>query len=343
LVYLEKSDEAKDVVYDEHFKRELSFLIAESGRLDTQTKATSGYIRAGGSLYLVVGGPFIDEGSISARAGTYLVFGKRWDDAYLATMSNNYQIPDLELVDHINGFPFGEPLRSPSGKPLGALIWSAPKPSKEVLPGIIVLTTLFFFAAIGTTRLVLKKDMADRNLYEYKLYLEATHDSLTNTFNRRHFLEEGRKLFHSHKQRHRLLSVIVFDLDHFKRINDTHGHRIGDSALRHFVNISSMGIRESDILGRIGGEEFAILLPDTPRQAAIDVAERIRALLVEQPLLANQATVNFTLSGGVATIDDHDYFESLLEHADQALYRAKAHGRNQIQSYPFTQSEATAV
>ncbi len=343
LVYFEKSEEAKGIVYDEDVKRELSFLIAESGRLDTQTKTTSGYLRDRDSVYLVVGGPFIDESSTSAREGTYLAFGKRWDDAYLATISRNYQIPDLKIVTHLNTASSSEALLSPSGKALAALTWTAPKPSKDVLPGIIVLTTVFFLVAIGITRQVLNKDMADRNLYEYKLYLEATHDSLTNIYNRRHFFEEGRKLFHSHKQRHRFLSVIVFDLDHFKHINDTHGHRIGDSALRHFVNISSTGIRESDILGRIGGEEFAILLPDTSGQAAFEVAERIRAQLVRQPLIVNQATVSFTLSGGIATIDDHDYFESLIEHADQALYRAKAHGRNQIQSYTLTVHQGAAV
>jgi diguanylate cyclase (GGDEF)-like protein len=343
LVYLETSDKAKDVVYDEDVKSELSFLIDESDRLDTQTQTTTGYVRIKDSVYFVVGGPFIDESSISARAGTYLLFGRRWDDAYLANISSRYQIPDLKIGDSLKGGAFGEPLRSPSGHNLGVLTWTAPRPSKEVMPSIVVLTTIFFFVAIAITRLVLKKDMADRNLYEHQLYLEATYDSLTNIYNRRHFFEEGKKLLHSHQQRHRFVSVIVFDIDHFKQINDSHGHRIGDSALRHFVNITSMGIRESDILGRIGGEEFAILLPDTSCQAAFEIAERIRLLLVKQPLLVNQATVSFTVSGGVAAMDSHDYFESLIEHADQALYRAKAHGRNQIQSYPLLKDEASAV
>ena len=122
----------------------------------------------------------------------------------------------------------------------------------------------------------------------------------------------------------------MFDLDHFKRINDTAGHSVGDEVLRTVVARLSPILRESDTLGRLGGEEFYILLPDTSGEEACLAAERFRALIASvDSVRAGNACLHFTASFGVSQFDMEDTgFEALLRQADNALYQAKAVGRN---------------
>jgi diguanylate cyclase (GGDEF)-like protein len=153
-------------------------------------------------------------------------------------------------------------------------------------------------------------------------------DPLTGLFNRRGF--ESRLGFAMALARRsgRPLSVLVIDIDHFKRINDRHGHDMGDQVLRTLARVFHQRLRESDVLARMGGEEFLALLPDTAADAAMDIAEQLRALLASTPMTHGEPV---TASIGVATLrGTTDSATAMLRRGDQALYAAKAAGRNQV-------------
>jgi diguanylate cyclase (GGDEF)-like protein len=123
----------------------------------------------------------------------------------------------------------------------------------------------------------------------------------------------------------------MFDLDRFKTINDTFGHATGDDVIRMFCKITAAALRPTDIFGRIGGEEFAVVMPRSGVEAAFVRAERIRAAFAEECGVVNGHPVNATASGGVSvSIDTETSLSLLLKHSDDALYRAKAAGRNRI-------------
>lgn len=159
----------------------------------------------------------------------------------------------------------------------------------------------------------------------------AEHDPLTGIYNRRSFeilLDKSVKLM---RRMNSPLSLLALDLDHFKRINDTWGHSSGDQALRHFVRLASEHLRNEDVIGRIGGEEFVIFLPNTGLEAATCVAERLRALLEAQPVAGPQGPIPLTVSIGVTLVAQGESQEAALERADEAMYRAKANGRNRVE------------
>lgn len=161
----------------------------------------------------------------------------------------------------------------------------------------------------------------------------AETDHLTNTFNRRSFLKLFDGAVSAANRRQSSLSVLLIDLDHFKRINDTHGHGVGDSVLRHFVAIAASCLRAEDILGRIGGEEFSALLPDVGPADAQLIAERMRIRVAELAFNGPQGPIHLTVSIGIAQCLPGETPEKALHRADAAMYRAKESGRNRVESW----------
>jgi len=155
-------------------------------------------------------------------------------------------------------------------------------------------------------------------------------DFLTNLANRRAFYEEGERELQSLQGSNRPAAVVMLDIDHFKSVNDRYGHAAGDSVIRAVAELIRANLRASDIAGRLGGEEFALLLPDTAAATVLVAAERLRAateaLLVEQ----DGVRINFTLSIGVAVLADDATLDQWVARADAALYRAKQAGRNRV-------------
>lgn len=155
----------------------------------------------------------------------------------------------------------------------------------------------------------------------------ADTDSLTQAASRPHLEQRVRLDILRCRTQGEALTVILFDIDHFKRINDRSGHAIGDHALKHACKIAQQALRPTDILGRLGGDEFVALLPGNDHAAACAIAERIRVQLQNSPLEDGQA---LTASFGIAAMGAGDTCETLLESADKALYKAKQGGRNQV-------------
>ena len=162
------------------------------------------------------------------------------------------------------------------------------------------------------------------------LHLAMT-DVLTGVSNRRHFVNVLEHEFVRARRYGSPLSVLAFDLDFFKRINDGYGHAVGDEALTNFARVAKQGLRDMDLLGRLGGEEFSILLPNTTMTEALVVAERVRDGVTQISIPTDNGTLKFTTSVGVAEVRQTDTsVDDLLRRADAALYDAKAAGRNRV-------------
>ncbi len=164
----------------------------------------------------------------------------------------------------------------------------------------------------------------------------ATTDALTGLLNRRQFFAQAEREFSRWQRYGDALSAAMIDVDHFKRVNDTHGHAVGDEVLAEIARRCQAEVRDVDILGRYGGEEFAVLLPDTGLTGARDhVAERLRARIAAEPVETQKGPVALTISVGVAAADrETPDLGALLERADAALYDAKEGGRDRVVAAP---------
>jgi diguanylate cyclase (GGDEF)-like protein len=159
----------------------------------------------------------------------------------------------------------------------------------------------------------------------------ATIDSLTGIYNRRHFMVSAEAEWGRFHRYHRPLSMLMVDIDHFKSINDRYGHAVGDEAIKFVALACKQDLRGSDMVGRVGGEEFALVLPETDRAQAAIVAERIRERVAAQFLSAHKVQFKTTISVGVAEATaSMSGVDALLRAADLALYQAKADGRNRV-------------
>lgn len=188
-------------------------------------------------------------------------------------------------------------------------------------------TTRAFFTVYSQEELMRQLEVANNRLS----YLAST-DPLTGAANRRKFFERFDEEMMRRKRLHHPVSLLAIDIDHFKQINDRYGHAAGDVALKTLVKRIQGIIRETDTVGRMGGEEFSVLLPGIDMAQANDVAERIRASMSEQPVHEGKVHLPMTVSIGVAELDSHNDIDALIQLADQRLYQAKEAGRNQIVS-----------
>jgi len=158
-------------------------------------------------------------------------------------------------------------------------------------------------------------------------------DPLTDLHNRRYFNSHFESLFETSVSSGKPLSVLMCDIDHFKSINDNHGHDVGDLVIVECANRIKRSIRNIDLACRFGGEEFVILMPDTDMALAQIVAERIRSEMATHPVICNNGAlqVPITISVGVSSLDErYDTTEKLLKRADVGLYSAKRDGRNRV-------------
>jgi diguanylate cyclase (GGDEF)-like protein len=166
----------------------------------------------------------------------------------------------------------------------------------------------------------------------------ASHDPLTGALNRRSFIERAMAELKITSDRRLPCCLVILDVDHFKRFNDTHGHLAGDEALRHTVTIVSSGLRKNDFMGRYGGEEFIFFFVNADKDTGITIAERIREAMQLNPVKLESGEIALTASFGVACTteteaanpEEESYVQSLINQADIAMYQAKRLGRNRV-------------
>ncbi|QJB56049.1 diguanylate cyclase [Pseudodesulfovibrio sp. zrk46] len=319
------------VVFKYLLEHGLETMLLKSRAMATDVPVVSGYIQLLDGIYRVSTCPFVDEITNRPRKDyAYVVFGYKMDPNHVEALAQTYELPGVHLLSKPDDDKPLHPLINAKGEAIAYLTWDTPHSLQGMLPKLF-LTVVGFFLFMGSIALfILKRDHANRDQYEEQLYLQATKDGLTGANNRRHFMELARQEFAIHKRNERLLSVMMMDLDHFKAINDTHGHAMGDKALVHFSSLCRGSLREADIFGRIGGEEFAIILPDTGLPGAELVAIRMRRLLEETSRNPELGLPPMTVSIGIAPMDENELFSTMLAHADTALYKAKNTGRNKV-------------
>jgi diguanylate cyclase (GGDEF)-like protein/PAS domain S-box-containing protein len=173
-------------------------------------------------------------------------------------------------------------------------------------------------------------DITDRKEIEVALARAAQHDPLTGILNRRAIYDRLQEEHIRYQRSGREFSVIMADLDHFKAVNDTYGHKVGDAVLCHVVNQMTATVRGLDAVSRWGGEEFLILLPETGHRGGMHVAEKIRQRLIANPYQGPAGNLPLTISLGVCTIGGDMSLDSCLKTADDRLYEAKRQGRNRV-------------
>lgn len=175
------------------------------------------------------------------------------------------------------------------------------------------------------------QDITQRKRLEAELTRLASTDALTGIANRRHFIAQLEKEIARIQRVAEPAAVLMLDLDHFKKINDNHGHATGDAVLQAFARGAQSDLRKIDLIGRLGGEEFAILLPETGLDAALRLAERLRQHIETMTVACNDDMIQITVSIGLTTMTRADISaDAILARADQALYQAKASGRNRV-------------
>jgi diguanylate cyclase (GGDEF)-like protein len=214
--------------------------------------------------------------------------------------------------------------------PFGAVLpWS---PTSNEMFGSVWFTVLSFEALLFTIAVAFILLAMAKERTEYRHKTAALVDPLTGIANRRAFLQEGEAQLKRQASDPRPSAVMLLDIDNFKSVNDRFGHAIGDRVLQLFARVGSRCMRRMDLFGRLGGEEFAVLLFDTTRERALAVAEEIRASFADATCEVESRPVVATVSIGV--VISHDAvldLSALLAQADRALYRAKDNGRNRIE------------
>ena len=198
----------------------------------------------------------------------------------------------------------------------------------------IILLLLFailifsWYISIKTWRDNIKK----RKEKEKEIIYLNYHDSLTGLYNRRYFMQAGEDEIERAERNKKSLALMMIDIDYFKDVNDTYGHAAGDKVLKNLANILKDSVREIDIVGRLGGEEFGIILPDTNIINAEKAAERLRKNIEDSSIQFEEESISITVSIGVSSYTQKVYnMSDLLHEADIALYKAKDRGRNCVQ------------
>jgi diguanylate cyclase (GGDEF)-like protein len=184
---------------------------------------------------------------------------------------------------------------------------------------------------INQTNEEMAREIEQRKLLEEELRKLATTDYLTGLFIRRQLFELGEKEISRAKRNNTPLSLMILDIDHFKSINDTYGHAIGDEVLKNFSIIFRDSLRNIDTVCRFGGEEFVAILPDTDIQLAMEVAQRLRQNIETSIMPIEGAELRYTISIGLTGLRETDIeINQLINRADEALYNAKKSGRNRV-------------
>ena len=182
------------------------------------------------------------------------------------------------------------------------------------------------------------------NLAEEEVRRISVRDPLTDVFNRRYFFEVASREFARAKRYHEVFSIIIFDLDNFKAVNDTYGHLAGDDALRAICRVCLENIRAVDIFARYGGEEFVLLLPRTDQLRAGESGERLREVIAAAPIAFNGSQFHVTTSLGLCTFEESlPDLDAMLMRADEALFAAKRGGKNNLAVKPKVLQSATAA
>jgi len=250
------------------------------------------------------------------------------EESFFLSHTSGLNLPDMKALA-------GVPLMDPNGKRFGTLCIADPEARQFSETDLNLLAS---FGQLVSNDICVRsaaryavRDLVELEHEKCDLFELATIDPLTKALNRRAFTRFSERELNRFKRDNTRLTTLMLDIDHFKQVNDVHGHAVGDRVLTKMVAVAANVLRQEDLIGRLGGEEFAIVLVDSGAEAAVHVADRIRQAIKQVKFPGESGPFNVTVSIGVAepliaeaSIDD------VLERADAALYEAKRSGRDRV-------------
>lgn len=207
----------------------------------------------------------------------------------------------------------------------------------DILGLLAVLT-----AAVSISERLTRNTLNELNVVQKQLQVAAAVDPLTQAFNRRYFFEQAGMAFHSNHGSHSTL--VLFDIDHFKAVNDTYGHQVGDQVLTSIVKICKQHLRQQDIFARFGGEEFIILMPNTHLSEALPIIFGLRRKVACEPIQTESQGIPITISIGISSTELlPSSLDDLISQADKAMYLAKDNGRNRVVAWQQAEITENAI
>jgi len=308
----------------------LQSLLHASRQTYTEPNPQKGFIVYRGDAYMFSLDSFTPEYAHSHKTdGSVLALGRKLDEHYISQINNTYRLPGLHLSDLGHTRDSRLLLRSAHNRVVAALGWPKAAPATQSFKVVFAPLLALVALMIGLGAWILRRENIKRCQYEKHLQNLARTDPLTGILNRRAFYQMvTREMGRVHRD-HSDLTMLVLDLDHFKAINDQFGHETGDSVLQAFTQLIRDNLREADIFSRIGGEEFALALPGTNEQQALEMAERLRRKVAALKIFHDLKKMQITVSIGISQYQPGDTHESLITRADRAMYHSKDNGRNQ--------------
>lgn len=292
------------------------------------------YQKINDSLYEITIVPFVN-GVTKTELKEQLIFAVKIDNLYLNKIINKYELPYLKL-----GFDEKTKnkieLKNYNNEVYGYIYWDYSSPIQTLIPYMIGLGIILLIVFIILIRKILFNELEENAKYEETLFLAATKDHLTNIANRGSFIEQAKYQFNVLKAENRDGGILILDIDYFKKLNDNYGHYIGDRALIQFAKVCKKVLRHDDLIGRIGGEEFAIFLPNANEEICMNIANRIHDALLKNPVYTDKGFVHMTVSIGCALNTKKVHrLEDLINNADTALYESKNNGRNRTSIFNY--------
>lgn len=272
-----------------------------------------------------------EETSKPVGDNSFMLFAKMLSEDYFSELSELYHLPSLKLSNQMQPSNEMSFLKLQGNNPSESfLTWkdNSLNTYKDNLIAIVSVISIFNFLLLIN---VFKQQAKLHKQSQRDLKIRATRDSLTGILNRRAFMEKANRVLSSKTLALQQYSLMMLDLDNFKMINDHLGHQVGDEALIEVSRVLQASVREEDIVGRFGGEEFIILLPKCSSDCAEQIAEKIRssvlAIDIKEALNHN---LSITVSIGISNFKQESKLEAIISLADKALYAAKANGKNQF-------------
>jgi diguanylate cyclase (GGDEF)-like protein len=274
------------------------------------------------------------------RSGYRVISARDGDEALVVATE---QLPDLMLVDvtmpGLDGYDVCRAVQTASAIPPPVIFLTALEQATARVTGLEAGAVDYIVKPFAQAELIARVRAALRTKAVRDGFIEqATRDALTGLYNRREMdaqVDAAVKLAERHG---RPLAVLMADIDHFKQVNDRYSHAAGDEVIREVARRISAVCRGSDVIGRYGGEEFILILPEASIQDAVTAGDKLRRVLTERPVTFESLGIPVTMSIGAAAWEAPMTKSSLLAAADEALYRAKALGRNRTELFPITPS-----
>ncbi len=315
----------------EWIKNGLVSLIPFASTNNIRSQSINYFMEINDQIFMISTGPFLyEESAIPRDDKSFLLFAKELDDDYLEKITTTYILPELSITSKSNQ-PANHQLSLAdlNNQTIAQFTWIHDRPSNTLIPKLALPATIIAVVMLLLTWLTLRYDATLRKHHLDGLLKIASKDFLTGISNRREFFYlAGRELTRANREK-QSVCLLIFDIDHFKQINDDYGHSVGDKVLIAITEIVKTNLRDFDIFARWGGEEFTVLLPGVDAIKGMETAERLRTL-IKNSVAENidDYRINCTISTGISIWNNTEDIDSLVSKADLALYCAKQSGRN---------------